>query len=192
MSSPLEWCDSLFLFFHPLFFLLSSPSLGYQRGKGGWRFSESISWGTKRTGMRVILGEYCDFDLSASSFFRSFKNSFFSLAIGRFFFFFFYQIFLRVTENPLFPSPAISDRSHTMITRQSKYHRARGRIVRFEGLLCIRLRGNKGRVSLSRLERNSSRVKSRDKSSRLSPLIYCESYLEGRGEGLAHLHLELS
>ena len=90
------------------------------------------------------------------------------------------------------PSPAISDRSHTMITRQSKYHRARGRIVRFEGLLCIRLRGNKGRVSLSRLERNSSRAKSRDKSSRLSPLIYCESYLEGRGEGLAHLHLELS
>lgn len=108
------------------------------------------------------------------------------------FFFFFYQIFLRVTENPLFPSPAISDRSHTMITRQSKYHRARGRIVRFEGLLCIRLRGNKGRVSLSRLERNSSRAKSQDKSSRLSPFIYCESYLEGRGEGLAHLHLELS
>ena len=116
--------------------------------------------------------------------------SFHSLS-DAFFFFFLSDISACNWKSPV-PSPAISDRSHTMITRQSKYHRARGRIVRFEGLLCIRLRGNKGCVSLSCLERNSSRAKSQDKSSRLSPLIYCESYLEGRGEGLAHLHLELS
>lgn len=188
LETPVEWCSL------PIFpSLVFSPSSGEPEGKG--RFSESISWGTKRPGMRVILGEYCDFDLSASSSFRSFKNSFFSLAIGRFFslFFFFFLSDVDIPAYnwktpPPFPSPPPSDRSYPMITRQSKYHRARGSFVppiRRAYVLRIRLRGNKSCVSVVFREEQLAREKSRQVSlvARTRwPLIYClcESWLTQR------------
>lgn len=178
-----EYSPSL-IFFHPLF------PCGKTRRGGGEGFSESISWGTKG---RVILGfAYCDFDLSASSFFRSFKNSFFSFRYRIFSFFFWCRYFCVLKLK--IPSP--DDNEH---------RRTRPRVVslRFESdrifssRRATRLRGNKGHLERRSIESEKlfSFFSSLSLDNTLLPLIYClcewcKAYLEEKG--LAHLHLELS